>query len=67
MKLLKNNKTIAPQGISTKLLKIFDKALSKPLTKLINLSFVKGVFPNVSKTTQVLPTFIKRRQNRNEL
>ena len=67
MKLLKNNKTIGPQGISTKLLKIFDKALSKPLTKLINLSFVKGVFPNVSKTTQVLPTFKKRRQNRNEL
>ena len=38
----------------------FNKALSEPLTNLINLSFVKGVFPNVLKTAQVLPTFKKR-------
>ena len=29
------------------------------LTNLINLSFVKGVFPNVLKMAEVLPTFKK--------
>ena len=39
--------------------KTFNKALSEPITNLINLSFVKGVFPNVLKMAQVLPTFKK--------
>ena len=59
MKLLKNNKIIGPQSIPTKLFKTFNKTLSEPLTNLINLSFIKGVFPNVLKTAQILPTFKK--------
>ena len=59
MKLLKNDKAIGSQGIPTKLFKTFNKALSKPLTNLISLSFVKGVFTYVLKTTQVLTTFQK--------
>ena len=39
--------------------KTFNKALSELLTNLINLSFVKGVFPNVLKMAEVLPTFKK--------
>ena len=59
IKLLKNNKAIEPQSIPTKLFKILNKALSEPPTDLINLSFIKGVFPNVLKTAQVLPAFKK--------
>ena len=59
IKLLKNNKAIGPQSIPTKLFKTFNKALSEPLSNLINLSFIKGVFPNVLKTAQILPTFKK--------
>lgn len=43
----------------TKLFKIFNKALSRPLTNLINISFVKAVLPSVLKTAQVLPAFKK--------
>ena len=59
VKLLKDNKAIGPQSIPTKLFKTFNKTLSEPLTNLINLSFIKGVFPNVLKTAQILPTFKK--------
>ena len=59
MKLLKNNKAIGPQSIPTKLFKTFTKTLSEPLANFINLSFIKGVFPNVLKTAQILPTFKK--------
>ena len=59
IKLLRNNKAKGPQIIPTKFFKTFDKVLSEPLTKLINLSFAKGVSPNVLKIAQVLPTFKK--------
>ena len=48
------------QSIPTKLFKTFNKALRKPFTNLINLSFIKGLFQNVLKAAQVLPTFKKR-------
>ena len=50
MKLLKNNKAIGSQSIPKNLFKTFNKTLSKPLTNLTNLSFIKGVFLNVLKT-----------------
>ena len=53
----KSNKAIGTQSIPTKLFKTFNKTLSEPLTNLKNLSFIKGVFPNVLKTAQILPTF----------
>ena len=59
VKLLKNNTAIGPQSIPTKLFKTFNKTLSKPLTYLIHFSFIKGAFPNVLKTAQILPTFKK--------
>ena len=39
----------------TKLFKIFNKALSRPLTNLINISFVKAVLPSVLKNTSFYP------------
>ena len=49
-KITQKQQAIGPQSIPTKLFKTFNKALSKPLTNLINLSFVKGVFPNALNT-----------------
>ena len=57
MELLKK-KAIGPQSILTKLFKTFNKTLSEQ-TNFINFSFIKGVFPNVLKTTQISPTFKK--------
>ena len=51
---------MVPQSIPTKLFKTFNKALRKPFTNLINLFFIKGLFQNVLKAAQVLPTFKKR-------
>ena len=59
VKLLKNSKVIGPQSIPTKLFKTFNKILSEPLTNLVNLSFIKGVFRIFLKTAQILPTFKK--------
>ena len=59
VKLLKSNKAIGTQSIPTKLFKTFNKTLSEQLTNLINLSFIKGVSPNVLKTAQILPTVKK--------
>ena len=67
IKLLRNNKAIGPQSIPTKLFKTFNKSLSEPLTNLINLSFAKGVFANVLKTVQVLPTFKKGDKTKEQL
>ena len=52
VKLLKNSKALGPQSTPTKLFKTFSKTLSEPLTNLLNLSFIKGVFPNVLKKAQ---------------
>ena len=59
IKTLKNNKAVGPQSIPTKLFKMFSEALSKPLTDLINLSFSKGIFPDVLKLAQVIALFKK--------
>ena len=40
--------------------KTFNKALSEPLTDLTRLYSIEGIFINVLKTDQVLPTFKKR-------
>ena len=59
IKTLKNNKAIGPHSIPTKLFKSFSKSLSEPLTDLINLSFSKGVFPDILKLAQVMAAFKK--------
>ena len=52
---MKTNKASGPNSIPTKILKLFKKEFSKPLSDIINLSFNQGVFPNLLKITNVIP------------
>ena len=52
---IKTNKASCPNSISTNILKKFKKEFSKPLSDMINMSFNKGVFPNILKTLQNHP------------
>ena len=58
LKFKKNNKAIGRNSISTAVLRNFRKALSIPLTELINLSFTQGKFPANLKTAKI-PVFKK--------
>ena len=55
MKSMKTNKASGPNNILTKILELFKKEFSKPLSDIINLSFNQGVFPNLLKTVNVIP------------
>ena len=59
---LKANKSTGPNSIPTQILKISNQIICKPLTCLINLSFSNGIFPNLFKTSNVIPIF-KRGEN----
>ena len=48
--------------MSTQILKISNQIICKPLTYLINLSFSNGIFPDLLKTSNVIPIF-KRGEN----
>ena len=52
---MKTNKARGPNSIPTKILKLFKKEFSKPLSDIINLSFNQGVFPNLLKIANVIP------------
>ena len=52
---MKTNKASGPNSIPTKILKLFKKEFSKPLSDIINLSFNQGVFPNWLKLRNVIP------------
>ena len=52
---MKTNKASGPNSISSKILKLFKKEFSKPLSDIINLSFNQGVFPNLLKIANVTP------------
>ena len=52
---LDENKSTGPNGIPVFLLKTFNDFFSKILSKLINLSFEKGVFPDLLKMAKVIP------------
>ena len=64
LKTLKNNKATGPYSIPTKLLKLFPKLISRPLSMLINLSFSVGKCPTILKLGQILP-FHKRHDKSN--
>ena len=46
IKQMKKNKAIGPNSIPTKILKMSQHIIAKPLVYLINLSFSTGVFPD---------------------
>ena len=45
--------------MSTNTLKLFKKEFSKPLSDLTNMSFNQGVFPNILKIANAIPTHKK--------
>ena len=59
IKTFKNNKSIGPSSIPTKFLKLFQNALSEPITLLANLSFSTGIFSINLRTANVMPLFKK--------
>ena len=56
---MKTNKASGTNSIPTKILKLFKKEFSKPLINIINLSFNQGIFPNLLKIANVIPTHKK--------
>ena len=56
---MKTNKASGPNSIPTKILKLFKNEFSKPLSDMINLSFNQGIFLNLLKIANVIPTHKK--------
>ena len=56
---LKNRKTSGPNSIPTAVLKHLNNEIATIFAKLFNLSFSTGVFPDILKTSSVLPLFKK--------
>ena len=54
---LDSSKSVSPCSIPTKILKIAREIVSLPLSGLINNSISKGIFPDICKLAQVIPTF----------
>lgn len=52
-----SSKSSGPNSIPIKILKLLQDKISKPLSSLINRSFMTGVFPNVLKISKVIPVF----------
>ena len=59
MKTSSLRKSIGPNSIPTKLLKKYSQTISIPISKLINQSFVSGIFPEPLKLASVIPFFKK--------
>ena len=59
IKSLKNGKSVGPNSIPIKLLKILDPYISVNLSNLINESFETGIFPDKLKIAKVIPVFKK--------
>ena len=53
---LNHSKAICPNSIPTKILKLLIN-VSSQLTQLFNLSFSRGVFPLILKTSKVIPVY----------
>ena len=56
---LSKKKSTGPNSIPVRILKDHSTLLSEPLSLIINLSFEKGIFPNMCKIAQVIPVFKK--------
>ena len=59
---IKKNKATGPNSIPTQILHTIRNVISKPLTKLINLSFTQGVHPDKLKISKTIPVFKKGSQ-----
>ena len=52
---LDSNKSVEPNSIPTKVLKLLKNDISSQLSEIINISFSSGVFPSILKTAKVIP------------
>ena len=57
--MLKTGKSIGPNSIPIKLLKILSPHISSPLSQIINDSFSSGIFPEKLQHAKVIPLFKK--------
>ena len=51
------NKVLGPNSILTKILKMSQQIIAKPLAYIIKLSFSTGVFPDLLKIANIIPVF----------
>ena len=66
IKQMKTNKALGTNSIPTKILKLSQQIIAKPLVYLFSLSFSKGVFPNLLKIAIIIPVFKKDSQDYNK-
>ena len=59
IKELSNNKSTAPASTPSKFLKLFQTAMSRPISLKAHLSFSTGSFPDNLKVANVIPVFKK--------
>ena len=52
-------RSIGPNSIPTKILKLLSNDISTQFAELFNLSFSEGVFPSILKTCKVIPIYKK--------
>ena len=57
--LLETEKSLGPNSIPMKILKILCPLISAPLSQIINESFQSGTFPDKVKLAKVIPLFKK--------
>ena len=52
---LDSNKSVGPNSIPTKMLKLLKDDISSQLSEIFNISFSSGVFPSILKTAKIIP------------
>ena len=56
---LDSNKSVGPNSILTKILKLLEDDISSQLSEIFNITFSSGVFPSILKTAKVIPVHKK--------
>ena len=56
---LDSNKSVGPNSIPIKILKLLKNDISSQLSEIFNISFSSGVFPSILKTAKVIPVHKK--------
>ena len=56
---LDSNKSVGPNSIPTKILKLLKNDISSQLSEIFNISFSSGIFPSILKTAKVIPVHKK--------
>ena len=56
---LDSNKSVGPNSIPTKVLKLLKNETSSQLTEIFNISFSSGIFPSILKIAKVIPVHKK--------